>query len=340
MKKNIVVVGLGRIGWLLENDKYRYHPCTHVGSILALKNRLNLVAGCDIDTERLTSFEQFIGQNQTKKSKGQLALFKSVDELCAAIGKELLPPVDVAVLATGPESHLDLFRKLLKSGVREFLIEKPISLDAKMAGQMLRLCQKYNAMVRVNFERRYHEKYRQIKTIIESNRFGALRYIEGRVLAPSLRRDALLEDAVHWIDLLLMYCGEPKSVTSSFRKDRRGLAKGSLHVFHYSDFDAVLESGGMRRYFEFAMRLDFERGRVIASNEGHLYFESRPSKRYQGFYDLQPLLISQKKATTSNPWLVMYREIADSSPIYQTNSSSLTEAVRGIKLIDRCRQSI
>lgn len=330
-KINAALIGLGRIGWMLESDPYRYHPCTHAGSLLhpTLSSRFRLVAGCDIDEVRRMRFGRF-----AKKHRQNIDVYSSIDAFVEAIRKKKLT-VDFAVLATGPDSHPELFRRLLTVGVRDFLIEKPVALNAKQARQMLRLAEKYKATVRVNFERRYHPAYALVRKLIDSQRFGELRHIEGRVLAPSLRWDALLEDAVHWIDLLLWYAGEPAGVRSSFRLDEKRREKRSLHVFHYDGFDAVLESGGMRQYFEFFMRLDFERGRVIAGNDGHFHFESRASRRYRGFYDLQPVPVRlSKKEQAMNPWLELYREIA----VKKGMRSSLKEAVTGIEWIDRCRR--
>jgi predicted dehydrogenase len=326
---NTALIGLGRIGWMLEHDPYRYHPCTHAGSLLHEVNlrRYRLVAGCDINAERRRRFYRY-----ARKYGQNVALFEDIEALVGAIRRKELT-VDLAVLATGPESHPQLFRRLLAAGVRNFLIEKPVALNARQAGQMLRLAEKQKATVRVNFERRYHPAYALVRRLIESQRFGELRHIEGRVLAPSLRRDALLEDAVHWIDLLLWYAGEPVNVRSMFRRDEKGREKGSLHIFQYTDFDAVLESGGMRRYFEFVMRLDFERGRIVAGNDGHFHFESRASRRYRGFYDLQPVPIKLSRKE-HNPWLELYREIAVQDGI----RSSLEQAVTGLKWIDRCRR--
>ncbi len=328
-KRKAALIGLGRIGWMLEKDPYRYHPCTHAGSLIALSDRFRLVAGCDLDRQRREDFGRY-----AKRNGQPVMLFESVESLCRSIRNGELA-VDLAVLATGPDSHPDLFRQLVAVGVRDFLIEKPAALNGAEARRMLRLAEKHNVSVRINFERRYHPAYNLVHRIIESERFGRLRHIEGRVLAPSLRRDALLEDAVHWIDLLLWYAGQPSGLRSRFRRDVRGREEGSLHVFHYDSFDAVLESGGMRRYFEFVMRLDFERGRIIAGNEGHFHFQSKPSKRYKGFYELQPVPVRlTAKEKELNPWLVLYREIAAGNRI----RSSLEEAVKGIALIDRCRR--
>lgn len=329
-KIRAALVGLGRIGWMLEKDPLRYHPCTHAGTMRALGVQIR--AGCDIRSERREGFARWMAASvpvEGVPEKGPL-LFESASALAKTIREGELS-VDLAVVGTGADSHPYIFRELLLAGVPNFLIEKPVALNVTEARKMERLARQKHARVYVNFERRYHPAYRLIKKVIEDERYGSLRHIEGRVLSPSGARDPLLEDGIHWIDLLLWYAGEPKRVNSRYHLDRAGREKSSLHIFDYDTFEAVFESGGERKYFEFFMRLDFERGRIIAGNDGHFHFESGPSKKYAGFRELSPKPVQYAR---QNPWMQMYREIAAGRDC----SSPLSEAVRGLKWIDRCRE--
>ena len=51
----IGLIGCGRIGTLLEEDKLRGKPCTHAGGFNAISST-KIVAGCDIDSSRLKKF--------------------------------------------------------------------------------------------------------------------------------------------------------------------------------------------------------------------------------------------------------------------------------------------
>lgn len=322
------LVGLGRIGWMLEKDSYRYHPCTHAGTMLSLSKEFKIVAGCDLEEDRQEKFNGYL----RSKTGESVELYSEIDELIKSIRNKKIE-IDFVVIATGPECHFDIFTKLIRVGVKKFLIEKPVALNSKIANKMLDLAVQNNATVFVNFERRYHLAYQQVKHVIESQRFGQLRHIEGRVLATSSKRDVLLEDAVHWIDLLLWYAGQPKKIWSNWKRfDQGNRIQGSLHVFDFGEFNAVLESGGMRRYFEFIMRLDFERGRIIAGNQGHFYFQSAASKRYKQFFELKELKVSNRWMN-SNPWIGLYKEIAKNRQC----SSSLEQAVTGLEIIDSAK---
>ncbi|MBW7856778.1 MAG: Gfo/Idh/MocA family oxidoreductase [Leptonema sp. (in: Bacteria)] len=128
-----VVIGLGRIGWMLEKDNYRYHPCTHTGTLLSLSKRFKIVAGCDLSEERRVKFKRYI----RSKMAENVELYSDVDQLIRAIFEKKVI-IDFAVIATGPESHPDIFKKLILAGVKRFLIEKPVALNSNVAMKMLR----------------------------------------------------------------------------------------------------------------------------------------------------------------------------------------------------------
>ncbi|HEB72102.1 MAG TPA: hypothetical protein ENI77_05720, partial [Nitrospirae bacterium] len=54
-KYAVAIAGLGRIASLLEDDPLRGKPATHAGAYHAHPST-KIVAGCDIDPDRLTKF--------------------------------------------------------------------------------------------------------------------------------------------------------------------------------------------------------------------------------------------------------------------------------------------
>ena len=56
-KIRCAIIGLGRIGSLLEDDQLREKPCTHAGAIAGSRDCV-LVGGCDIKAERRTLFSR------------------------------------------------------------------------------------------------------------------------------------------------------------------------------------------------------------------------------------------------------------------------------------------
>ncbi len=83
------IIGLGRIGSLLETDPLREKPCTHAGAIVD-NPHCRLVGGYDLDPERRIQF------SETWKVPTD---FSSAEEMLETLHPEIL------CIATHPDSH-------------------------------------------------------------------------------------------------------------------------------------------------------------------------------------------------------------------------------------------
>lgn len=339
------IIGTGRIGYSLEKDPYRYHPCTHAGTIAFLetaghKKSVELTAACDTDQERLHLFQKWY-----KKCTGNNI------PVCAD-SSELIrchPQTDLLVIATPVDSHESIVIEALKSGIDRIIVEKPVSFTADAVRKILR-AKKEHQKVFVNFERRYHRNYLINKSVAKASKsntglLNELRHVHGRVLtgsAPSPEGGGpLLHDAIHWIDLLFFTCGLPESVSFDLKYSNKSSDEHTAHLtFHYKDFLAELISESRRRYFEFFMQLDFKDGRIISSNTGHEYYQSAPSKNYKNFMELQGISenrliqkagLNKNDLKEKNPWIRMYRSILTDQP-----ECMLDDMIPVHSLIDAC----
>ena len=110
-KIRCAIVGLGRIGSTLEDDRLREKPCTHAGAIMQ-NDECALVGGCDVSSERRVSFS---------KRWGCRAVYSTVEKLI----KHTKP--DILHIATPPETHLEIVEQSVNSGVRLIICEKPLA---------------------------------------------------------------------------------------------------------------------------------------------------------------------------------------------------------------------
>ena len=92
MKYNAAIIGIGRIGYLLQKDKKREQPASHS---IALKNNksINLSSVCDIDKKKIDLW---------KKDYPRVKTYKDYLELM----KKERP--DIVVIAVDELSHLDV----------------------------------------------------------------------------------------------------------------------------------------------------------------------------------------------------------------------------------------
>jgi len=317
MKWNTILIGLGRIGWQLELDQKRYHPCTHAGTIKALQNQFCLIGVCDRNRSKVDSFLGWW------KSNKDIVYSYNHKELLKSLNKK----IDFAVVCTGPDSHWDIIKDLIDYSIPVILIEKPIAYNYQQIKDIESILE--NVSIYVNFERRYHPNYQIIKQILMRKTLGDLKNIQGKVLAPSIKRDPLLEDAIHWLDLILWYVGKPEVLYSYWEYNQIGMEERSLHLLKKDDVLIQLESGGKRQYFEFSMVLDFTRGRIEVGNTGITIYRKAISSRYERFYELKKVPL---KIKFLNPWIQMY------TAIYEKLPNNYQDAILGISLYEELKK--
>lgn len=345
MRHRVALIGLGRIGWGLERDRLRRHPCTHAGALLASPRRFEICAVADRNSDRI---KEFLRWNSGPAPRA----YASAEELFAR------ESVDLVVIAARSAAHRDLALAAGRSGTRAVLLEKPMALDAAGAQEIADCYADGAPLFWINFERRYHPGYQRVRDMIAEKTLGDLRAVHGWMLTgptPAHETEAgpLLHDGVHWIDLLVWCCGIPQNIAARlFPSAAPGFEDHAFIEFDYPEFRARLEAGGRRRYFEFTAQFDFENGRIRAGNEGFFFFKSAPSRRYVKFRELQPLRVS---IPSKNPWLQLYAEIArrldqvrlaertggpDAEQIIQTMRAEsrrrTAEALAVHKIIDQC----
>ncbi|MBX7058656.1 MAG: Gfo/Idh/MocA family oxidoreductase [Leptospirales bacterium] len=332
----VALLGLGRIAWTLEKDRLRRHPCTHAGALAALPGRFELSAVCDRNPERIAQFARWWKKPIAAQGVSAHRLLQD-------------GPFDLVINAASSEAHLALGLAAARGAAAALALEKPLAANLRQAARLADQLKRSSALVWINFERRYHNSYRTARQYIASGELGALRSIHGQVLTGATPADAALgpltHDAVHWIDLLLWFCGYPDRTSARVVRSAR-LVQREDHVFcdfEYPGFSARLEAGGGRNYFQFEMQLDFSDGRIQVGNSGARFFRSSTSRRYEGFRELKEF---KPRIIAENPWVEFYRDIdfqllrSKDDPKSAKHSSQLRimDALNGMQLIHECIQ--
>ncbi len=313
MKLRTILIGLGRIAWKLEFDQKRYHPCTHAGTLKTLSDQFELIGVCDRNIANIYNFFDWWGRE----------LFYDTDY------KKLishLNSIDLVVVATGVDSHVQILNFLAKTNIPFILLEKPIAYSTKE----IQIESLKNKKIYVNFERRYHPYYQKVRQIIEKKTFGEILSFNGKILTKSNYKDPLLEDGVHMIDLVLWYVGYPAILQSYWEFDKELIEKRSYHILKKDQTFIFIESGGVRDYFEFDLILDFQKGRIIIGNQNFLIYRKSISRLYEKFFELKQIPHS---VPWYNPWILLYESI------YQQKKDNFFDAYYGIKLYEELKQN-
>ena len=268
------VVGLGRIGSLLEADPLREKPCTHAGAI-ADNAECTLVGGCDIDPERRTLFAERWSVD---------AVYADLDELLQQTQPQIL------CVATHPDSHRTCVEKAALHRVPVVVCEKPLADTLRNARAIARLHRKRCVTVVTNHERRYSVDYQQVRETIVDRRFGRLIAVRGTLcFGRNQRHDrVLLHDGTHMVDVINYLLQSSLKIRGRFGRMRS--RRGSAFLYAVAGrVPVIIEVGSERDHLLFEIELSFERGRIRVGNGVYAVEQSVESPYYEGYRSLQPV---------------------------------------------------
>jgi predicted dehydrogenase len=315
-----------------------------------------IVGGVDSSAEQRESFGREAG----------VPTFATVDELFAEAAPEVL------VIATPPDSHLDLCLAALERGAH-VLCEKPFVSNASEATTVLAAATAAGRQVAINHEYREKPIFRAVKEQVGAPGVGRLVFtqiMQLMDLAPwdeptPWRREmpnrTLFEGGVHLVDLLLMLYEEPAEAVYARRS--AGLDPGrdadAIHLLTIEfpgnrlaqiTIDRLCRAG--TRYIE--LRADCEEASLRASHGGRVLFQlgmkraQRPGARL--LFGLGGLAwiergTSRKTIARSprNPGVVatgsLFRKIDDAFRRNVEPPASAREARDGLEIIDAAYRS-
>jgi predicted dehydrogenase len=269
------IVGLGRIGSILEDDRLREKPCTHAGALVAAG--CVLVGGADISSERRELFARRWN-------------CPSVYADARVMLRELKP--DVLHIATHPDSHLEYVRLAAAEGVACVVCEKPLADSLSAAKKIAALGDSGKITILTNHERRYSADYERARGRVIKGRFGELLSVCARLYFGRTRSlmSQLIHDGTHLADAIGFLAGgflEKPEVRGCLEK-KTGTAFITARVAG-SGIPVLIESGAGRDYLCFEIDLAFARGRIRIGNGIYEEYESRTSPYYEGFCSLARL---------------------------------------------------
>jgi len=137
------------------------------------------------------------------------------------------PEVDALVVTTPSGAHLDPALAAIRAG-KHVVIEKPIETTPKRADLIITSAEEMGVKIAVIFQGRFGEGAQKVKTAIDAGRFGrmvlASAYVKWHRTAEYYNTPwkgrwdldgggALMNQAIHGVDLLQWFAGVPEEVT-------------------------------------------------------------------------------------------------------------------------------
>jgi predicted dehydrogenase len=287
-----VIVGLGRIASLLEDDSLREKPCTHAGAVAANPG-LELAAGSDLDPARRERFAK----------RWNVPVY---EDAASMIAKER---PGILIIATHPDSHEKYCRLAADSGVAVAVSEKPLAATLSRARRIAGLHRKGKIKILVNHERRYSEDYRKAKAVLGTGKLGRVLSVRALLYMGQGRRliDVLWHDGTHLADAAMFLSGaelrhrktlgSPLSaregtvfLLGSLVKRNRGPGQSpdpGAAYFPRRGVPFLMEVGAGRDHLVFELEFSCEKGRLRIGNNVFEVWESGPSPYAEGFNSLK-----------------------------------------------------
>ncbi len=275
MRIPCAIIGLGRIGSLLESDPLREKPCTHAGAIVD-NPHCRLVGGYDIDPVRRTQF------SETWKVPTD---FPSAEAMLDTLQPEIVH------IATHPDSHAFYVELAVQKNVKVVVCEKPLADSMGHAHRIVRLHRSKKTKVLVNHERRYSLDYLYAQKQIRAHTYGKLLSIYGRLYfgRTTSLANQMLHDGTHLVDIISFLVESPlKRPTVEGNLHRK---KGTAFIHTKSVKGAIpicVEVGAERDHLVFELVLSFTGGRIEIGNGIYREYGSKESPYYKGYRSLLP----------------------------------------------------
>jgi predicted dehydrogenase len=321
------IVGLGRIGSLLENDPRREKPCTHAGAIAAAGDCV-LVAGADTNRERRRLFRE----------TWKCPVYAGAE----AMLEEHKP--DILCVATHPDSHLFYCELAARRGVKVVVCEKPLADSLEKAQKIARLSASGKIVIITNHERRYSADYHAAAAILGEGKLGAVCSVRAALYMGKTRRliDVLWHDGTHLADAAMFLSGavlKHKEAWGAKLSGRTGTAylAGALEIPGVSAKDRgkkreipfLMEIGAERDHLVFELEFSCEKGRLGIGNGIFEVWESAESPYADGFRSLEKTREGFSEATGyfSN----MIKDAA--ACCREKNKIPLSKALDGLRVI-------
>jgi predicted dehydrogenase len=328
MKFSAAVIGTGRIGYLLQKDKKREQPASHAAALVKNKH-ISLIAGCDINTERLALW---------KKDYPRTVCYDSAQELMQKEKPELV------VVAVSEDAHTEVALTVIKHKPKLIILEKPVGPNLAAAEQIRKAAARSKVPVCVNHERRFSLDYLSAAKLIRNKELGELQTVSGKlwssspIWSPSCAQKgdcSLIHDGTHLVDVLHFLLGQHFKKPAVDRVIKNKHSEVRLLNLHYKlqkNALLYLELNGNSRFFDFEISLSGTQGKLIIGNGYLKLYTKAPSPYYSGFYSLK------RHKKVNRPRVTGYFSrmvencvgfLSDKAPLM----SPLSEGIRALKVI-------
>lgn len=185
---NVLIVGCGNIAGNIDNlAEVNTPPRSHAKAYSDNKN-FDIVACIDPDQKKLADFK-----SNWNISNGYQSFEKLLNDNIK---------IDIISICSPTEFHLEHLQKALKLKPKLVFCEKPIYNSLEETKKIIDLYRKSSVTLAVNYSRRFDKKISELKSNIDSLKYGKLRSITCHY------NKGILNNGSHFLDLLINLLGD------------------------------------------------------------------------------------------------------------------------------------
>lgn len=313
----VAIIGLGRIGSSYDYAAADGRVRSHLGAVLKTPD-LAIAALVDPDPERRAA-----AAGHWNLSPG---LF--YEEI------EGLPPdLDAVVVCTPSTDRLATIRRLFaRSRIRLLVVEKPLALTSQEAERIASLAGRHDAVLRVNFQRRFSARLAGLRSSIadEVPRVIVARYGRG-----------LLNYGSHLVDFFLDWFGPITEVSAIGPASMAEDPVLSFRCHFAAGFDALIVGLDGVAYDQFDIELFFSDRRIVLIAGGQeIWCQIGVTDRlFPGYVHLgEPVAldVDQPLDDLAQFWTAVSRHLMRDEPLAGCTAA---EAVAGLRVLEAAQLS-
>jgi phthalate 4,5-cis-dihydrodiol dehydrogenase len=217
---------------------------------------VQIVAACDVAVERAALLRRHVKD---------VALY---DDVAGMIRNEAL---DALVVVCPPQAHRDIAQLAIEHGLNVF-VEKPPCLNLEELTVLSAASLRARVVTGVGMNFRFARPIQHLRRIRQDAMFGRIAHIQLNHYANKPRtplwglsstlRSFLLAQAIHTIDLAILFGGTIKEIHSDVQNDN-GCLIVEIGISFESGATAALLTGTMFPYFEFDMKIVSNRSTMV-----------------------------------------------------------------------------
>lgn len=318
-KYTAAIIGIGRIGMLLESDPKRLKPATHFGMWTA-HPRVKLAAVCDNNPEHL----------EIARSKlPSLKAYSSAAEMLHQIKP------DIVSIATWKDTHYEMMKLCLNYGVAAIVCEKPIAEKYEQAKEIVDRIKEKEAHLFINHRRRFDSLLYPLREDMKNGIIGEI------IQASTYYVYGLVTTGTHVIDTLRFFlrdiAGEIKWVSAVANEFNHFHPEGDPCIDGFIGFEnglkVSMQSLNIKDYDIMNYHFYGRKGLVVLKNIGRdiKIYKVYESPEHAGFTELTDSPVEWRGGKPRNQFSFLADNVID---CLEGRASSLSTGKDSLKALE------